>query len=48
MNTMSQTVEKPNISRILGNVPFEHCFHFSTPKGTYTGITATNIADFAL
>ncbi len=34
-------------SKILGVVPFEHGFHFSTQQGAYTGTTATSLADFA-
>ena len=34
-------------SKILGTVPFEHGFHFTTENGVYTGTTATSLADFA-
>ncbi len=34
-------------SKILGAVPFEHGFHFTTGNGVYTGNTAISLADFA-
>ncbi len=40
--------EKPNLERILRNVPFDTGFHFTTEKGVYTGITAVSLPDFAL
>jgi hypothetical protein len=38
--------EKPNLERILRNVPYETGFHFTTEKGVYTGITAVSLPDF--
>ncbi len=43
---MSEILEKPDVHRILGNVPFEHGFHFTIEK-TYTGVTAKSLIDFA-
>ena len=40
--------EKPNLERILRNVPYETGFHFTTEKRVYTGITAVSLPDFAL
>jgi hypothetical protein len=47
MSNMSQITFKTEASRILGTVPFDKGFHFTTEKGVYTGITATSLPDFA-
>jgi len=40
--TLKHTIVKP-----LRTVPFENGFHFYTAIGKYTGITATNLSEFA-
>jgi hypothetical protein len=42
-----QGVSKADASKILMAISFEKGFHFNNDKGTYTGITATSLADFA-
>jgi len=42
-----QTIAKPTNVRPLTRVPFENGFHFYTAIGNYTGITATNLSEFA-
>lgn len=44
----NNSTEKPNLDKILRNVPYETGFHFTTEKGVYTGITAISLHDFAL
>ena len=41
------TTVKPTIVKPLRTVPFESGFHFYTAIGNYTGITATNLSEFA-
>jgi hypothetical protein len=41
------TIVKPTIVKPLRTVPFENGFHFYTAIGKYTGITATNLSEFA-
>ena len=41
------TTVKPTIIKPLRTVPFESGFHFYTANGSYTGITATNLNEFA-
>jgi hypothetical protein len=41
------TIVKPTIVKPLRTVPFESGFHFYTALGNYTGITATNLSEFA-
>jgi hypothetical protein len=42
-----QLIAKPTIVKPLRTVPFESGFHFYTTNGNYTGITATNLNEFA-
>ena len=42
-----QLVAKPTSGKPLTTVPFENGFHFYTAIGNYTGITATNLSEFA-
>jgi hypothetical protein len=42
-----QTVAKPTSIKPLTTVSFENGFHFYTAIGNYTGITATNLSEFA-
>jgi len=42
-----QLLVKPTIVKLLRTVPFESGFHFYTALGNYTGITATNLSEFA-
>jgi hypothetical protein len=42
-----QSIAKPAIANPLATVPFENGFHFYTATGNYTGITATNLNEFA-
>ncbi len=42
-----QPVAKPTSVKPLGTVSFENGFHFYTAIGNYTGITATNLSEFA-
>jgi hypothetical protein len=44
---MDQATSKVEPPKILGTVPFEKGFHFTTEKGVYTGVTATSLAEFA-
>jgi hypothetical protein len=44
---LKSTTLKPTIIRPLRTVPFENGFHFYTAIGNYTGITATNLSEFA-
>ncbi len=37
----------PNSKKPFRTVPFENGFHFYTAIGNYTGITATNLSEFA-
>ena len=46
-NTVQPTIIKPTILKPLRTVPFESGFHFYTAIGNYTGITATNLSEFA-
>jgi hypothetical protein len=41
------TIVKSTIVKPLRTVPFESGFHFYTAVGNYTGITATNLSEFA-
>ena len=45
--TISHTTVKPTIVKPLRTMPFESGFHFYTAIGNYTGITATNLSEFA-
>jgi len=45
--TVKPTTVKPTIVKPLRTVPFESGFHFYTAMGNYTGITATNLSEFA-
>ena len=40
-------IVKSTIVKPLRTVPFESGFHFYTAIGNYTGITATNLSEFA-
>ena len=42
-----QPVAKPTGIKPLTTVSFENGFHFYTAIGNYTGITATNLSEFA-
>lgn len=42
-----QLLVKPTSVKPLRTVPFESGFHFYTALGNYTGITATNLSEFA-
>jgi len=42
-----QSIAKPTSVKSLPTVPFENGFHFYTAIGNYTGITATNLSEFA-
>ena len=42
-----QLIAKPASLKPLASVPFENGFHFYTTTGNYTGITATNLNEFA-
>ena len=42
-----QLLVKPTIVKSLRTVPFESGFQFYTAIGSYTGITATNLNEFA-
>jgi hypothetical protein len=42
-----QLIAKPTSVKPLTTVPFENGFHFYTAIGNYTGITATNLNEFA-
>ena len=42
-----QVIAKPASVKPLATVPFENGFHFYTAPGNYTGITATNLNEFA-
>jgi len=44
---LKPTIVKPAIVKSLRTVPFESGFHFYTAIGNYTGITATNLSEFA-
>jgi hypothetical protein len=43
----TQLIAKPASVKPLTAVPFENGFHFYTAMGNYTGITATNLSEFA-
>jgi hypothetical protein len=43
----TQLIAKPTIVMSITTVPFENGFHFYTAMGNYTGITATNLSEFA-
>jgi alpha-amylase len=43
----NQLIAKPASTKPLATVPFEKGFHFYTTMGNYTGITATNLNEFA-
>jgi hypothetical protein len=45
--TIKPTTIKPTTIKPLRTVPFESGFHFYTAIGNYTGITATNLSQFA-
>jgi hypothetical protein len=38
---------KPTVTKPLRTVPFENGFHFYTSIRKYTGVTATNLSEFA-
>ncbi len=42
-----QLIANPVSVKPLATVPFENGFHFYTATGNYTGITATNLNEFA-
>ena len=42
-----ENIEEKDSTTILRTVPFERGFHFSTPTGAYTGISALSLQDFA-
>ena len=42
-----QLITKPASVKPLATVSFENGFHFYTGIGNYTGITATNLSEFA-
>jgi hypothetical protein len=42
-----QLIPKPASAKPLARVPFENGFHFYIANGNYTGITATNLNEFA-
>jgi len=42
-----QLIAKPTSAKPPTTVPFENGFHFYTAIGSYTGITATNLSEFA-
>jgi hypothetical protein len=42
-----QLISKPASLKPLSTVPFENGFHFYTATGNYTGITATDLNEFA-
>ncbi len=42
-----QLIAKPISAKPLATVSFENGFHFYTAIGNYTGITATNLSEFA-
>jgi hypothetical protein len=44
---MSQKTSKIDASKVLSKVPFQSGFHFYTANGSYTGITATSLTEFA-
>jgi hypothetical protein len=44
---LKPTIVQPTIVKPLRTVPFENGFHFYTAIGKYTGITATNLSEFA-
>ncbi len=44
--TLSQSLQKTEVERILRTVHFDHGFHF-TENGEYTGVTATSLDEFA-
>jgi len=43
----NQSILKSTIVKPLRTVPYESGFHFYTGIGNYTGITATNLNEFA-
>jgi hypothetical protein len=43
----TQLIAKPTSAKPLATVPFESGFHFYIANGNYTGITATNLNEFA-
>ena len=43
-----QRAAKPTSIKPLATVSFENGFHFYTAIGNYTGITATNLSEFAV
>lgn len=43
---MSGCNEENDVLTILRVVPYDSGFHFTTPEGLYTGITATCLEDF--
>jgi hypothetical protein len=44
---VKSSIVKSSIVKPLRTVPFESGFHFYTAIGNYTGITATNLSEFA-
>ena len=42
-----QSIAKPTSAKPVTTVSFENGFHFYTTIGNYTGITATNLSEFA-
>jgi hypothetical protein len=40
-------IAAPTRASLLATVPFEKGFHFYTAIGSYTGVTATNLKEFA-
>ena len=47
LQAKKQLAPKPTITKPLTTVSFENGFHFYTAIGNYTGITATNLSEFA-
>lgn len=47
MSTQMTNRSEQDSSTILRTVSNENGFHFNTPKGTYTGLTANSLEDFA-
>ena len=47
MITQENDTSEKDSSTILRTVPFESGFHFRTDRGTYTGLTANSLENFA-
>ena len=43
-----KALPKSQSAKLLNNTPYESGFHFFTAIGEYTGITATNLNEFAI